>query len=111
MKVYTTTSFSVNEKSATSDPIDVRGATIANVDTILMTGTFGSAGVLEVMWRMSVDTPWRSFVPARLLTTATPYTTTPIDVSGVPEIAVRVTTVTGSAGEVIVYVATDEIGR
>lgn len=111
MKVYSTKSFSVNEKSATSEPIDVRGATIANVDTVLITGAFGGAGVLEVMWRMSVDTPWRSFVPARTLTAAIPYTTTPIDVSGVPEIAVRVTTVTGSAGEVIVYVATDEIGR
>jgi len=93
-----------------SEPISVRGATIANVDTFTTSG-FASDCVIEIVWRMDVSLPWRSFSPAVYITSSQPFTTQPMDVSGAVEVAARVKTVGGSAGEIIVFVATDEIGR
>jgi len=75
-----------------------------------LTGTWASATV-EVMWRMGENSKFRSFDPTVVLSAGSPYTTSPVDLTGLPEIGVRVTAKEASSKEMFISVATATLGR
>lgn len=74
------------------------------------TGTWASASV-EVMWRMGENCQYRSFDPTVVLSAGSPYTSSPVDLTGLPEIGVRVTAAESASKEMFISVATATLGR
>jgi len=109
VKSYIAIDLSATEKSAITQPILVRGSTYAMVDMRILTGALDGSFVASLMWRLDPGFPWRPFNPVANLTAAAPYTTDPVDVSCIHEIALQVTTVSGTAANLAVCVTTDNI--
>jgi hypothetical protein len=105
--VYPFFNFDINIKSETQ-PIDVKNARAIMADcSAPQLGGSWTVAVIEIMWRGNPRAAWRSFTPKVLLTGTQPFTPLPIDVTCVPEIAARVTTVEGASENLDLFITTD----